>query len=243
VKAVIPLLFDWPSRHSVNLALPAMLVVSVLAHVAGIAAFRMQAPQPPSRQHPAEVFILRPAADLPAGSLAAMEAADPSLFSAAASETRELWNLRPTEYSPTFDRPGGIEALIGFRPMPGETAAASRPRPVPMPPPSPKSEPARRGTGSRLVVSGELGAHELPVPVTPEGGESLRPAEFFLVADPDGRIVHAVLLESSGSEAADRAATAWLLRTGLPPAGRTVADPAVLVWGTSPAGSGMLKKE
>lgn len=234
MKSGFPLLFDWPSRHAVHLALPAMIVVSLLAHAAGIAAFSLAPPRAEADLRHAEVFLLRPTPDSGNGYQPSMEAADPSLYSPAASEARGLWNIRPTEYTPEYDRAGGIPNIIRFRGLPETPSAQDHfppPGPVPVERPRPTAVSPLAGNDSEVVFGGDFGRFSLPFPVAPAPGETLAPAEFFVVSGSDGRILHAVLLATSGSETADAAAGRFLLQTRLRPPGREISGTASVLWG------------
>lgn len=214
----LALFFDWPVRHVVHLGLPLAVIVSALAHIGGLLAFKL-APIPPRDLlfRSAHVDFL-PAGLARADRLAlAIEADDPSLFSPSAVEESTLWNLSATRYVPSFE---GWQA--SFRvPPPREFSGlphVARSTPVRSRQESfPSGDPAHVAIPPTAVtLSGGLEGLDFHPPTevsyTAPRRQSLSPSDFLVAVDPDGLVLHAFVISSSGNEALDRFATQTLLR-------------------------------
>ena len=227
------MVFDWPSRHAVHVALPAMMIVSVLLHGVGLLVFQLRpTAEPLSTRRSASVYFLSPtAADT--GTLVPMiAAADPSLFSAATSEDRDIWLLPSSDYPPSFE---GLRQK--FASLPEEKQAA---------PPSLLSFDSVRARGhgskkppatqtplpTKIALEGDLSgmvfemAPEIAF-VAPER-KNLFPTEFLIASGPDGRLLHAFPLASSGDEQIDRAALRGLMEGRVKSASDS---PGEVLWG------------
>ncbi len=212
----LSMVFDWPSRHAVHVVLPAMMIVSVLLHGVGLMVFQLKPPaEPVSTRRSASVFFLSPTAADTGKILPMIASADPALFSAATSEDRDIWLLPSSDYSPSFD---------GLRPE-----FASLPAEPHADPPSLLSFDAvragDRGTKkyleqkaplpTKIVLEGDHAGMEFEMApgisfAAPER-KNLFPLEFLIASGPDGRLLHAFPLVSSGDEQIDRAALRGLM--------------------------------
>lgn len=226
-------LFDWPSRHNVHLALPAMLVVSFLLHAASAVVFQVTYPRPrPSPEHPARVFFLRPGSPDAVQVEPVLAAEDPALFSPAAVSGRGVWKVDGTEYVASFD--AMTTALSPAPPAPGTSLPPVSPNPGPVTarlavrPPGPVVP----GLPTTVRLGGGLDDREATLPKTVEYSAPVRqrltPAEFLVAVSPDGRPLHVFPQRSSGHESLDRIALRTLLATRFSRKD-TPAEPA---WGT-----------
>ncbi len=210
------MVFDWPSRHAVHVVLPAMMIVSVLLHGAGLLVFQLKPPaEPVSTRRSASVYFLAPSSTETGKILPRIASADPSLFSAATSEDRDIWLLPGSDYSPSFD---GHRQKFASLPE-GEAAA-----------PPPLLSFGAVKAGGRGVKKNPEALSALPSTIVFEGDHSgmtfeiapgisflaperknLFPLEFLIASGPDGNLLHAFPLASSGDEQIDRAALRGLM--------------------------------
>ncbi|GAB4166332.1 MAG: hypothetical protein Fur0032_03630 [Terrimicrobiaceae bacterium] len=230
-------LFDWPARHAVQVALPAMYVIAALAHIVGLAAFRLSTPNPtPSHRQAATVYALLPVAGGSRAMESALSSADPALFSPSSSEERGIWQLAETDYRPSLQSmmPGlrGLPAT-NAPPLPpvtptGPVALSAQPAaPSPTIPPPP--------TNSVLEFSNPLAGRN-PSPLAFDGfsapeKQGLLPASFLIAVGPEGRVLHVFPLESSGYDALDREADRSLHQLRFEPSSDTTWGTATFLWG------------
>jgi hypothetical protein len=229
----LSLIFDWPSRHAVHLALPLMVVVSFFAHAAGLAVFQLKPPAEPAvPRRSAGVFVLAPWSEDAAKVTPMIAAADPALFSASASEDRDIWLLPSTDYPPSFDslrpslaplptEPPQVTSFTSSAPVSSER----RSRPIP------KAEPT---LPTRIEWTGALRDFSFePAPgvaFAAPARQNLLPLEFLVAVGPHGKLLHAFPLGSSGNERIDRDALRSLLGGHLSAGSRSLEAP---VWGTA----------
>lgn len=207
----LSMVFDWPSRHAVHIAVPAMMIVSVLLHGAGLFVFQLKPPsEPASTRRTASVFFLSPTASDTGKILPVIASADPALFSATVSEDPDIWRLPTSDYSPSFDgmRPEFLSPPADNQPVPatllsfGSVKAGS---------PQNKRQPViSRSLPSKIVLEGGHAGMDFEMApgtsfAAPER-KNLFPMEFLIASGPDGRVLHAFPLVSSGDEQVDRAA-------------------------------------
>lgn len=215
--ARLSLLFDWPSRHAVHVGLPLALIVSALLHAGGIGAFQLLPPKSPTQERrDASAYFLLP--NLPAGTTLEqiIAAADPSLYSPVASESADILDLPAARYTPSFD-----EWKPTFAPPPSTTAqdlptiAQRGPVRDPAPPLRTQAPPADTPV-TKIELYGPLQSRQFSAPGSPGFAapprQQLLPAELLVAAAPDGRVLHAFLLSSSGNENLDATALGFLLR-------------------------------
>ncbi len=210
------LLFEWPSRHSVHIGLPLALVVSALLHGGGIAAFQLMPPKSPSGERRSAAAYVLPSG-LPAATYLEriIAATDPALFSPVALEERDLKNFPAAKYSASFDTwEPSLEGPPPVRPVALSPVATFGPVRKPAPPPDSPSGPTFTPP-TKLSFSGGLQgrgfslAESTTFSAPPR--QNLLPAEFLVAAAPDGRVLHAFPLTSSGNEDLDRTALAGIL--------------------------------
>jgi len=229
----LSMVFDWPSRHPVHIAVPAMMIVSVLLHAVGLFVFQLKPPsEPTSTRRTASVFFLSPTALDTGKILPIIASADPSLFSATMSEDPDIWLLPGSDYSPSFDgtRPEFLPLpaenqnapakLQSFNSVHGANPQNKRPAVISRPLPS------------KIVLEGGHAGMDFEMApgisfAAPER-KNLSPMEFLIASDPDGRVRHAFPLSSSGDEQIDRAALRALVggHVKKPPS-----SPHELLWG------------
>jgi hypothetical protein len=221
VKDPFALLFDWPARHAVHLGLPVAIVLSVLIHLGGLAAFGLKPTRSARLPGEAVVYWLD-AAGASGEILAGMaEAADPALFSAMALEESGADSMPGISYSPAYKEwePEYLPVPV-FSEACGSTAMLDEPvlrnnTPAPVPPPPPEPP-------TRLVLEGGLKDRMTSMPAdagsfSAPSRQSLLPTEFLICVSPAGRVLHAFPLSGSGYEALDAAALAALLSTSFAP--------------------------
>lgn len=240
-------LFEWPASHAVQVVLPAMFIVAALAHIAGLAAFRLSPPAAPSAPRPeATVYALLPVSGGGRVMEPALSADDPALFSPFSSETRGVWQLAESDYRPSL-----AEMMPELRDLaddPGEMARlppVMRVAPVPTPsrsgttgpnPPAPGNGGVSSGAVSKIEFSGPLSSRARTA--KPTGGFSapeklgLLPATFLVAVGPEGKFLHVFPLESSGYDALDRQAARALYQLHIDPAAETTWGTATFLWGT-----------
>lgn len=206
------LLFEWPSRHNVHLALPLLLVVSLLLHAAGLAALQIARPRVHSASiRPGQVWFV-PAGSPEARQLAPLLAAeDPALFSPARLDSGRLPPFAATTYSPSFDE--GDPALLPARASsPAEALpAAALTGPLLSVRSAVSTLPTvRPGPATRIALGDGLENRTLTPSAPPAFAAppklGLKAARFLVSAAPDGLILHIFPQNSSGYEALDRAA-------------------------------------
>jgi hypothetical protein len=225
VPDALGLLFDWPSRHAIQIALPLAMVASAMLHVAGLAAFGLK-DQPRLPQPRAATVGFLPAAGDAGRPLGARAAGlDPSLFSPMASEHPALAALPGVAYTASFDnwKPdfAAIPPHKPVEPGPALQTRAWHPEPSPrraLQPPSAKTA---------VILSGDLASFEAPPDASYQrsGRTDVMPASFLVGAGPDGKLIHVLPMRSSGDATLDRSALAVLLTGRAAPA----SDP--LRWG------------
>lgn len=237
----LSMVFDWPSRHAVHVALPAMMIVSVLLHGVGLLVFQLRPPaEPLSTRRSASVYFLSPTAADTGNIVPMIASADPSLFSAATSEDRDIWLLPSSDYSPSFD---GLRQK--FASLPEESQAA---------PSSLLSFDSVRAGGrgttpplatqtllpTKIALDGDHSGmvFEMAPGITfmaPER-KNLFPLEFLIASGPDGHLLHAFPLVSSGDEQIDRAALRGLMggrvKTPTDSPGKVLWGRATFLWGS-----------
>lgn len=238
VRDPLSLLFDWPVRHAVHLGLPVALLLSVIIHIGGLAAFGLR-PTPSARLPGEAVVYWLDAAGAPGEILARMaEAADPSLFSGMAIEEEGGDFLPAVAYVPAYEswKPEFLPApdFGNDRPLPamleGPIVEAA-PHPV-----LPAEAPPRP---TRLTFSENVRDRISSLPPVDDAfsapsKQSLLPAEFLIGISPSGSVLHAFLLSGSGYEPLDQTAQAAVLSMSFTPA----ANPnitwttATFLWGS-----------
>jgi hypothetical protein len=237
VRDPLALLFDWPARHVVHVGLPLAMLLSVLAHAAGLMAFRLKPPPMPDiLQRSAEVYVFQ-SGD---GSLmrGVIEAANPGLFSPAAVEDSSVWQLPATRYQSSIEE--WSPALLPMPPAP----------PMPLPPvtstgpvrafPTTARQSAARTpppAPTRIEISGDLASRNLEMPpdtvFSAPPHQNLSPVEILLCAAPDGTVLHVFPIASSGNESLDQSVVRALLnaRFGALPDAPVAWGTATVLWG------------
>lgn len=230
-------LFEWPSRHNVHLALPLMIVLSLILHTACVLVFQVAYPRPHrSPQRSAEVLFLQPGSPMAERIAPLLAASDPALFSPGHVPGGDVAKLPDTAYVPSFDseRPA-LNRLDDPPPQPELPAlAAEGPVSVPLTIPNP---PKMRAPGLPTTVrfDGDLANRSFVPPkdvvFTSATVRGLAPAVFLVAVSPEGLPLHVfpLLRQPSGNEILDRAALRYLA------AGRFSADPERRepAWGTA----------
>lgn len=237
----LSMVFDWPSRHAVHVVLPAMIIVSVLLHGVGLFVFQLKPPAEPTiTRRSASVYFLSPTAADTGKIVPIIASADPSLFSAATSEDRDIGLLPSSDYSPSFD---GLRQKFAALPLADQSAPTSL------------LSFHAVGSGVRRNISPSTTQTPLPTKIALDGDhagldfemapgisfvaperKNLIPLEFLIASGPDGRVLHAFPLVSSGDEQIDRAALRGLMggRIKNPPgsASDVLWGRATFLWGS-----------
>lgn len=217
--------FHWPGGHPIRLMLPAMILLSLLLHAAGLYVFRATTPArtgalPPL---PASITVLPGGTVGPAGAKSVLLAArDPSWMQPGRYRDRMLppprpvRSLRPVEpgLPPLVEAPPAqpsrawLPSLppIAARPLLGEELVPPRPPEL-----SPMT--ARFDPPGPTVPAEFLELLRGALPATPPG----QPVELMLVLDSAGEARHAWLLRSCGVPAFDLAAQRAALRSRFGP--------------------------
>lgn len=219
--------FHWPGGHPIRLMLPAMILVSLLLHAAGLYVFRAPVPTrtgalPPL---PASLTVLPGGTVGPAGAKSVLLAArDPSWMHPGRYRDRLLPPPRPARMTDSMSPalPGLLEAPapspsrawlpslppLSARPLLGEEAKS---------PAAPSLAPltARFDPAGPAVPAELLERLRDATPVPPPG----QPLEVVVRLDASGEARHAWLLRSSGVPAFDLAAQRAVLRARFGPAG------------------------
>jgi hypothetical protein len=218
--------FHWPGGHPIRLMLPAMILLSLLLHAAGLYVFRATVPArtgalPPL---PASITVLPGGTVGPAGAKSILLAArDPSWMQPGRYRDRMLpqpqpgRTLRPVEPGlpplvaapPSQPSKAWLSALppIAARPLLGEEAVPARP--PDLSPMAARFDPPGPSVAPEFL---ELLRGALPSP--PPG----QPLELLLVLDSSGEARHAWILRSCGVPAFDLAAQRAVLRSRFGPA-------------------------
>jgi hypothetical protein len=212
-------LFEWPSRHNVHLALPAMLVLSFLLHAACLFLFNASVPRwEGSPERSAAINYILPGSPEAAKLAPMLAASDPALFSSAQVFGPNVWNLPQAAYIASFD-----EEVPALKPLPPPTSSQFLPpyagtTPVTVAAVVPKAPPLREPALPTSVRFG--GALErrawTPPPnfefsdVTALTRQGFAPAEFLIAVSPDGVPLHFFPQQSSGDENLDRVALRYL---------------------------------
>ncbi|HEY5813222.1 MAG TPA: hypothetical protein VIT23_11295 [Terrimicrobiaceae bacterium] len=236
-------LFEWPSRHNVHLALPAMLILSFLLHAACLFLFHASFPRSGgSPERFVAVNYILPGSPEAAKLAPMLASSDPALFSSAQVFGPNVWNLPRTTYVASFDeqaptlKPLPTPPLSQFLPPSSGTTPMTVDAVVPKVP-----RPREPALPTAIHFDGELQKRSWTPPgdfhfsdgnvVTRRG---LAPAEFLVAVSPDGLPLHVFQQQSSGDENLDRAALRYLIGSRFGPS-PSESEPtwgfATFVWG------------
>jgi TonB family protein len=213
VKSVGSLLFDWPGRHSLQLVLPATIVLAALVHAGIFFLFAIAYPAPQSDGvAAAQAFLTLPGSPDAARLKALVEGDDPAVFAPGrglgVAEIPPAADYRPS-YASTTPRLSGLPEAVGGDALPAGA--------VPVPENSVRlaraGAPAARPAGpprTSLSASGALGGRTVAFPegVVFEASPrvQLDVARFLVAVEPDGTVDAVFLQGSSGSADLDAAA-------------------------------------
>lgn len=212
------LLFEWPARHTLQVILPAMIVLAAFAHAAVFLLFSIVYPAPQnSSLAPVQVFIPAPGS-VEAEQLARiLRSSDPAEFAPGRNVS-----LPETKLSPDADA-----TTASLLPMPQVAASdttGGQPwfhRRIVTAEAPPKSA-VSAGAPTRLACSPELAARlpreRMAFDLEAPAGWSPEPAKFLIRVSPEGRVVNIFMQSGSGSPVLDNAATQALLAVQFSPA-------------------------
>lgn len=230
-------LFEWPSRHNVHLALPAMLVLSFLLHVGSLFLFHATFPRSGgSPERAAAVNYILPGSPEAERLAPLLAASDPALFSPAQVFGADVWNLPKTAYVASFDeetpalKPLPSPLPSQFLPPDAGTAPVTVGASLPKGPPIPQSAPptAVRFGGALQDRPCTPPANFKFTEVTALSRQGREPAEFLVAVSPEGHPLYFFPQQSSGDENLDRAALRYLAGCRFAPA----PDETQIAWGT-----------
>lgn len=226
--------FQWPARHQIRLALPALLVFSLMFHVAGLYLVRATLPARGVSMPPPSVTVsLQPAG---ADSIL-LGARDPSWLKPGRFRDDMLAPPRAVRLHKALE-PGLPELLPLPAPaVPARWVPALPPlavRPWLVPPgeknPLPRLQPvtARFEDGGLGVTDDLLGRLRAVTPPEPPGA----PTELLVVLDAAGEVHDVWLVRGCGVPELDLAAQLAVQRSRFDPPGRDRQGILRVVWGT-----------
>lgn len=246
VQRLTTLLFEWPIKTSPRLALPLFIFLAVLLHLSTIYFFNIVY-EPPHVSKPvaAQVFFLLPNSPSAQQLTPWLQANDPAVFSPLKTVQASRPKI-PTSIYQLSQPPPVLRSL----PPPQEDKMAPLLPPTHeiAPPPSsslnhlsieqPVASPAiNRTTTVRLLETlatrtpsppSTLGYPSLPSEIT----TPLHPTIVTVNIDAMGIPHHAIITQSSGNEAADEAATHWLMTRHFAPATEEMWGKVLIFWGS-----------
>jgi hypothetical protein len=230
-------LFEWPSRHSVHLVLPIMLLVSFLLHAVSLFVFHATLPRSEgSRERSAVVYHLAPGSPEALKIAPMLAASDPALFSSTKIFGRGVWTLPKMAYVASFDKE--VPALAPLPALPPSQFLPPDPGAAPVAAAAfvPKPAPHHPGVPTAVRLGGALEGRSWTPPPNFDvstllllSGQVLAPAEFLVAVSPDGLPMHLFLQRSSGNEDLDRAALQYLAGCRF----ATAASERGQTWGTA----------
>ena len=232
-------LFAWPSRHSIYIALPLFIVLSLVLHVAGVAVFQVAYPRShASPERSAKVYFLQPDSAAAARLAPLLAASDPALFSPGVISGRDAWTLPETPYVANFDID---KPLLDGLPTP-ETpdflpaTVSTEPAPTPALAGTEKKE-RKPGLPTAVRLEGDLKGRTITPPQNSKFVSSLTremtPTSFLVAVSSEGLPLHIFPMHvlsrnTSGHESLDQGALRYLAASRFSPLPET-AEPA---WGT-----------
>ncbi len=233
------LLFRWPMKRAPRVGLPFFILLAALLHLLGNYCFNIIYPSPQRAQvQAAEVFFL-PAGSPMSKQLAPwIQANDPALFSPLKIVQAHRPKIPTSIYLPKQPLP-----LLHPLPSPKEETIESL-----LPPtnestllPSPVSKnqsstptllPTSVQFSESITMYAPLLPSQLDHPNLPDGTQiPLHPTSLTLEIDASGLPLHAIIMQSSGSQAADEAARSWLLTRRFSPAQEEHWGRVLVYWG------------
>lgn len=193
---VRPLIFDWPSRHILHLALPFALLVAVMLHVAFFYFFTIvyptTSPIVPGR---AQVYHIPPDSPDAERLAAILRTADPAVFAPGRGLSRGQ-DVPTAAYTPQY-----FSTVLPFAPLPSQVnearrvvafralSDATRQRPDPVSS-LPTTWRASGALGERLPA--------MSATFTPLPGEVLEATTVLVGVRGDGTVAHTIPQSSSG---------------------------------------------
>lgn len=210
------LIFAWPSRHRIHLALPATVFLAAIAHASIFFLFSIIYPaEKKEGLKPAQVYFIPTGTEGHTQIEGLLHSSDPSLFAPGQGLQRVEESYFAT-YTPQYAT--GEPALIS--PPLQKTISTDAPKaiqegPVKIPRPSnPSPSSSQQSRRTTLKTSGSL-ASRLPEVSQNAFSSSktfspLNPAVFLVGVDETGKVAHITLQQSSGDETLDRATLIFL---------------------------------
>lgn len=200
------LIFDWPGRHTLHLALPACVVIAFLLHAGLFSLFAIIYPRAePAGPSPAMVFFVPERSADHARLESILQTEDPAIF----APGRGIFQggLRSaSRYTPGYETEKASLELLPALPgieggrnvRSGPVPLAGRRKPDPRPP---ESRPTQ-------LVAGEPLASRLPAMLETTGfqslpGQSLEPTGFLVSVRADGSVAHILTQSTSGNAQID----------------------------------------
>jgi len=214
VKNVASLLFDWPGRHSLQLVLPATILLAALVHAGIFFLFAIAYPAPQSDGVDAvQAFLTLPGSPDAERLQALVEGDDPAVFAPGRglgiAETPPAARYRPS-YASSPPQLSGLPPEAGGDTLPAEAV------PVPMTsvrlprtggtPAARPSGPPRTSLSASSALAGRTVAFPEDVVFEASPRAQLDAARFLVAVQPDGSVDAVFLQSSSGSADLDAAA-------------------------------------
>jgi len=219
------LIFDWPGRHVLHLALPIALLVAAALHAGIFFCFSIVYPSTASTapKH-ARVYYVPAESGLAVPLAALLRSSDPAVF----APGRQVEQLPRATYTPQYASPKLPLAILPPPEMTQDRGQLGRFGALTAP--LPKQIKATKPLPTALVGSDRLVRR---LPDLPAGhtfaalaGQVLEPTTFLVGVRADGEVAHAILQSGSGNTRLDVQALTYLRKL------RFVADGASLMWGT-----------
>ena len=246
-KNFASLLFEWPIKKAPRLALPLFILLAVLLHLSTIYLFDIvyQAPRV-SKPVAAQVLFLLPGSPASQQLTVWLQANDPAIFSPLRTLQINRLKITPDIYQPAQISPA-------LHPLPSLAEETLKPPFLPtnetalpssfffntsVPTPLPITS-ITRTTTIRLMedllsrmptTSSSLGYPILPSEIT----TPLSPTTLRGSIDTMGIPRHVMIVQSSGNNAADEAATHWFMTRRFSPANHETWGSLLIFWGSEP---------
>jgi hypothetical protein len=247
VANVTNLLFEWPIRKAPRLALPFFIFFAALLHLSTIYIFNIvYEPPHTSKVTTAQVFFLLPESQASQQMALWLQANDPAVFSPLKTIQYNQPKIPETIYQLSQSTPSlhslphaNEDILTSLLPPINELVLpktllsplhSSTPQEVIVAPPISKTttvEPLEE-----LALRAPIPISNLGYPLLPPGISTPKyPTMLTVNIDSLGIPRHVIITQSSQNDAADQAATEWLMKSRFVPAKEGTWGPLLIYWG------------
>ena len=247
VSDVTNLLFEWPIKKAPRLALPFFIFLAVLLHFSTIYIFNIVYESPhASKIKTAQVFFLLPDSQASQQIAVWLQANDPAVFSPLKTIQHNHPKIPESIYQlsqPTpslHPLPDSHEDILTPLLPPTDELVLPKISLSPLNPSATKEviSPTIISTTTTVKLLEPL-AHRAPTPIADLGYPSLpsgvssptQPTMLTVNIDSLGIPRHIIITQSSQNEAADEAATEWLMKRRFAPAKEETWGPLLIYWG------------